>query len=305
MSAGKDYDWNTPPSATGARPRLTVATCQFPVGHDITANSAHIVRLIKRAAAAGADVAHFPECAISGYGAAAWPSWDGFDWRALEAATAAVQAAARACGIWVVVGSIHRESPAQRPTNCVHVFDRQGESAGRYDKRRCSMNDLRAFAPGERPLILEIEGVRCGVLICLDWAFPELWQEQAAAGVELVFHSCVSDDHRADKNHAHTIPALMQGYAFLHQFAISLANSARPRQDFPSLWVERSGHRGRRCRRDAPGLVLNALTDDAAQDRFFDMVRRFRAAASDGSLYAPHRAATEPDGAFVATAKQA
>jgi hypothetical protein len=52
-------------------------------------------------------------------------------------------------------------------------------------------------------------------------------------------------------------------------------------------------------------LVLNALTDDAAQDRFFDMVRRFRAAASDGSLYAPHRAATEPDGAFVATAKQA
>ena len=174
------YDWRTPPSATGAPPRLTVATCQFPVEPDPPANLGHILGLIRQAARSGADLAHFPECALSGYGTADWPSWDGFDWKGLDDALMAVRQA------------------------------------------------------------------------------------------------------------AHTIPPLMQGYAFLHGFAISLSNSCRPQQDFPSHWIERSGHKGGECRRDAAGLTINALADDAAQDAFFAMVRNFRRSASDGSLYAAH-----------------
>ena len=60
----------------------------------------------------------------------------------------AVQAEARACGIWVVVGSVWRPDPELRPTNALLVIDRAGTIVGRYDKRRCSANDLRAFAPG-------------------------------------------------------------------------------------------------------------------------------------------------------------
>lgn len=276
MAKWQGYTWDTPPSATGAPPRLTVATCQIPVGHDIARNTAHIVDLIRRAAAAGADIAHFPERAISGYGPEAWPDWTGFDWPALEAAVETVATEARANGIWVAAGSVHRRSVGATPTNALLVFDRQGEPAGRYDKRHCSINDLNAFVPGDRPLELDIEGVRCGFLICLDWGAPALWQELADR-VELVLHSCVSDDHRRDRNHAHTIPALMQGYAFLHQYAISVANSCRPLQDFPSFWVERTGHRGGEAPRDEPGFALNALADDPEQDRFFAMVRASRA----------------------------
>ena len=72
------YTWDTPPSATGAGPWLAVATCQIPVTHDIERNAAHMLDLIRRAKAAGADVAHFPECAISGYGPASWPDWSRF-----------------------------------------------------------------------------------------------------------------------------------------------------------------------------------------------------------------------------------
>jgi predicted amidohydrolase len=168
------------------------------------------------------------------------------------------------------------------------VFDRRGTIVGRYDKRRCSINDLRAFAPGDRQLTVEIEGVRCGFLICLDWAFPELWADYAG-GVELIFHSCVSDNSRREHNAAHTIPPLVQGYSWLHHYAISLSNSCRPSQDFPSLWIERSGHAGGEASRDQPGFAMNALADDPAQDRFFAMVHGFRRSASDGSLYAPHR----------------
>jgi predicted amidohydrolase len=290
MAGDRAYTWDTPPSASGAPSRLRVATCQFPVSHDIGRNLAQTVGLIGQAAAAGADVAHFPECALSGYGPAYWPHWRGFGWAALAAAMDAVGAAAREAGVWVVIGTVHRSEPTARPTNALMVLDRQGAVAGRYDKRRCSINDLRAFAPGERQLVLDIEGVRCGFLICLDWAFPELWAAYAAQ-VELIFHSCTSDNSHRDRNPAHTIPALMQGYAWLHQYAISVANSCRPGQDFPSFWVERSGHAGGRASRDEVGSVVNALADNPAQDRFFAMVRDFRASATDGSLYAPNRGA--------------
>ncbi len=283
------YTWDTRPSATSAPSRLKVATCQMPVTHDIGANLRQVLDLIRQARAAGADLAHFPECAVSGYGPASWPDWHGFDWQAAEGAVKAVQAEARACGIWVVVGSVWRPDAGLRPTNALLVIDRAGTIVGRYDKRRCSANDLRAFAPGaERPLILDIEGMRCGFLICLDWAFPDLWAGYAGE-VELVLHSCVSDAAGRDRNAAHTIPPLMQGYAWLNQYAVSVANSCRPAQDFPSFWVERSGHAGPRAAPDRPGLIVNALADDPEQDRFFAMVRSFRSAAGDGSLYEPHR----------------
>lgn len=78
---------------------------------------------------------------------------------------------------------------------------------------KASDTDLRAFAPGaEHPLILEIERVRCGFLICLDWTFPDLWADYAGK-IELLFHSCVADAAGRDRNAAHMIPPLMQGYA--------------------------------------------------------------------------------------------
>jgi predicted amidohydrolase len=265
------YTWHKPPSATGTPERLRVATCQIPVTHDMAENTRQIVTLIEAAAAAGADVAHFPECAISGYGSADWPDWTGFDWSACDEAVEAVRAAARRCHIWVVTGCVHRE-PDGRKFNAVYAFDRQGVLVGRYDKRRCSDNDLRAFEAGIRPCVIDIEGVPCGIPICRDWSFPELWQELRGK-VELVFHSACSDKHGRDKNETHTIPPLMQSYARLHGYAVSSANSCRWSQDYPSFWVERSGHMGGQAVRHEVSPVINALADDPEQDRFFEAVR--------------------------------
>jgi deaminated glutathione amidase len=266
-----NYTWHKPPSSVGAPERLRVATCQIPVTFDIAENTGRIVELIEAAGDAGADVAHFPECAISGYGSANWPDWSGFDWEELDAAVGAVCDAARRCGIWVVSGCVHRE-PDGRTFNSVYAIDRNGAFAGRYDKRRCSQNDLRAFEPGSSSCVIDIEGTRCGILICRDWSFPELWQE-LRGGVELVFHSACSDNHGRDKNETHTIPPMMQSYARLHSYAVSSANSCRRSQDYPSFWVERSGHTGNHAIRHETGFTVNALADDPEQDRFFAAVR--------------------------------
>lgn len=46
--------------------KLTIATCQFPVCADIAKNKKYVLSQMKSAEQKGADVAHFPEAALSG-----------------------------------------------------------------------------------------------------------------------------------------------------------------------------------------------------------------------------------------------
>ncbi|HEX2850276.1 MAG TPA: carbon-nitrogen hydrolase family protein [Acidimicrobiales bacterium] len=181
--------------ADAAGTTLAVATCQFAVGADVRANRDSVVRQLREASRRGAHVAHFPEGALSGYAGADLASFDGFDWEGLRAATLDVMAAARAFRIWVVVGSAHPLSASRKPHNSAYVVDDGGVLVDRYDKRFCAGpvteddGDLAHYTPGDHPTVVEIRGVRCGVLICHDYRYPELYREYKRLGVELVFHS--------------------------------------------------------------------------------------------------------------------
>lgn len=281
MPRSPTYTWDMPPSSTSAPTRLKVATAQIPVTGAIKANLSLMTGLIRDAATAGADVVHFPECALSGYGPMDdWPLWDRFDWNKLDESFESLRTEAAQNRIWVVAGCVHRVGADELPRNSLFVIGRGGEVAGRYDKRRCSRNDRRAFSPGGSRLVVDIEGVRCGFLICLDWAFAELWQDLAGK-VDLVFHSCVSDNIQRDRIEAHVIQPLLRSYAWLNGYAVSSSNSCRPSQNFSSFWIERSGHMGMEARKDEIGFAINDLVADEEQDQFFQMVRDFRTAAGE------------------------
>jgi deaminated glutathione amidase len=80
---------------------VNVATCQFPVGAEIRANLGFVQRQMRTAKRRGADVAHFPEAALSGYAGTDFESFAGFDWDELDRATSEVLRCARQVGIWV------------------------------------------------------------------------------------------------------------------------------------------------------------------------------------------------------------
>lgn len=84
-----------------------MATCPFPVTADIGANLAYVKRQVRVASERGADVAHLPEAALSGYAGTNFESFAGFDWAALRRATSEVLDCARRAGLWVVLGSAH------------------------------------------------------------------------------------------------------------------------------------------------------------------------------------------------------
>ncbi len=86
--------------------RLTVATCQFPVDADIRRNLRYVLRQMAIAKRRGAHVAHFPECALSGYAGTDFVSCKGFDWSLLEACARKVLELAREPGMRMAGGSL-------------------------------------------------------------------------------------------------------------------------------------------------------------------------------------------------------
>ncbi|MDB4638178.1 carbon-nitrogen hydrolase family protein, partial [bacterium] len=117
---------------------LRVATCQFPVEPDIDSNSRYILKQMQQAAEQNADIAHFSECALSGYSGVEFKSFHGFDWDKLKAATQTIQAAAKEFKLWTLLGSSHRLTGAHKPHNCLYVIDNRGNIIDRYDKRFCT-----------------------------------------------------------------------------------------------------------------------------------------------------------------------
>lgn len=285
---------------------MRVATAQFAVSPDIAANLAAVDRLMRQAKAAGADVVHFCEAALSGYAGVDFESFDGFDWDACQAATRTVMALAGELGLWTVVGSSHRLSDGHKPHNSVYVIDAAGALVDRYDKRFCAgdaeglTGDLAHYAPGDHFAVFEIAGVRCGVLVCHDYRYPELYRAYHRLGVRMMFHGFhaggLSDARFADMeagvgtHHlsggttlpAITMPAGMIASASNNNLWISCPNSSAPRSCWPSFFVRPDGVITGALEPETEGLLLSEV--DLAAD-IYDSTVAWRDRAIDGVLH--------------------
>ncbi len=121
-------------------------------------------------------------------------SFDGFDWDALRTATRGIMSLARDLRLWVVLGSAHGLT-AGKPHNCSYIIDAGGQLVDRYDKMLCAgdsgetSGDLLHYAAGSHFSVFTVNGVRCSVLICHDYRYPELYREYKRRGVQVVFHA--------------------------------------------------------------------------------------------------------------------
>lgn len=156
--------------------RLALAQINPTVG-DIDANAERIVSFAHRAAEEGADLVVFPELCVTGYPPRDLLLQEGF----VEAAEGAADRLAGELprGLTAVVGLPLRVGGRRNgQTNTVLVL-RGGERVARYDKRLLPTYDVfdedRYFCAGDRPVIVEVAGVRVGLSICED-----LWKGEDA-----------------------------------------------------------------------------------------------------------------------------
>ncbi|MBI5766383.1 MAG: carbon-nitrogen hydrolase family protein [Verrucomicrobia bacterium] len=266
--------------AAGLAAELRVGTCQFPVSADVVANGQWIRRQMTEAQAAGAEIVHFPEAALCGYAGVDVKSLDGFPWAQQRAELEQVRALARELRVWVVLGAAHRLSGEHKPHNSLYVIDASGAVVDRYDKRFCTTGDLRHYTPGDHFVTFEVKGVRCGLLICYDIRFPELYREYGRLGVKVMFHSFYNARQKEGSIHPKIMPPTAQARAADHAMFISINNSSASRS-WESRFITPDGLIAGALKLDEPGVMVNTV--DTAK-KYYDAGGTFRASAWDGKL---------------------
>lgn len=263
------------------RGKLTLATCQFPVSADIAANARWVRDQMRQAHVQGADLVHFPECALSGYAGTDHKSLKTLNWGLLRAETESVMALARELGVWVVLGSIHKLSEGHKPHNSLYVISPKGTIVERYDKRFCTGGDLKHFSPGDHFVTFEVRGVRCGLLICYDIRFPELYRQYVKRDVRLMLHSFYNARQKPGSIHPKIMPPTAQARAATNGMFVSINNSSA-RESWPSRFITPDGLVAAKLILNRPGVMVN-LVDTTA--KYYDASRRYRLDAIGGKLH--------------------
>jgi len=240
---------------------LRVAACQFPVTANVAANGEYVRRLLADAAARGAHLVQFPEAALSGYGGFHFPSFARYDWDRLRKETRRVQEAARAAGVFVLLGSAHHLGPRERPTNCVYLIDARGRIADRYDKSMCTADDLRVYTAGNRRVVFSLRGVRCGVLVCYDGCYPEQYAAYRALGVELMLHSFHNAGFPGPNVLDEYKPALIRTRAADNALWVVACNSSLRHSSWATCVARPDGSIAASLRRHVTGLLVHDFPD--------------------------------------------
>lgn len=177
---------------------MKIAMLQISSSDDPAANLALMRRLMREAAAKGADLVCTPE--ISNIVTSD---------KALQAATlcfeaddpvlAGLRTEAAALGIWLAIGSLGlRTGDADgRFANRSFVIDPSGGIAARYDKIHMfdvtvseteSYRESAAYRPGDAAVVVDTPFARIGLAICYDLRFPYLHRALAQAGAEVILN---------------------------------------------------------------------------------------------------------------------
>ena len=181
---------------------VKVAAVQFePKIGEVARNLRVILDRLEDAAGGGARLVVFPECALTGYGfdsrAEAAPFAEPIDGRSSRA----VVEACRRLGVWSVFGFL--ESGGAGLFNACNLVGPGGPVAT-YRKVHLPFLGIDRFVdPGDRGFAVhEAAGIKVGMHICYDGAFPETGRVLTLLGAELLVlptnwptHSECAADH--------------------------------------------------------------------------------------------------------------
>jgi predicted amidohydrolase len=288
--------------------RITVATCQFPVDADIRRNQRYVLHQMRIAKSRGAHVAHFAECALSGYAGTDFASYEEFDWSLLRECTLEALALARQLRLWIILGSTHRLTGRHKPHNSLYVVTNRGELLDRYDKMFCAGDgsaknlDLAHYSPGNHFSVFSIADVQCGALICHDYRYPELYREYKRRGVQLMFHSYHAGHVAPERlramregvgarrhriNNGSTLPeitmrAAMHAAAANNYMWISCSNSSARESCWPAFFVRPDGVITGRLRSNTAGVLISTVD---TTERFYDSTRAWRERSMRGVFH--------------------
>ena len=156
--------------------RFALAQIDTCVG-DLDSNADKVMRYAHLAANNNAQVVVFPEMTLTGYpiedlalrATFRKAAWNKANWLATELAADGLG------DLFVVVGTVGTDRETSKPRNRLVVLHDGVVWAG-YDKHFLPnygvFDEFRIFSPGDKSMVLDVNGARIGVAICED-----IWQD--------------------------------------------------------------------------------------------------------------------------------
>lgn len=259
-----------------------VATCQFAVSGDPRRNGRQIKKQILQAKKRRADVVHFSESALSGYPGVDLKDWEGYDWDALREETADICQLAKEKKLWVILGSSHPLTGKHKPHNCIYAINPEGKIVDRYDKCFCTQNDLEFYSPGNHLAVFDINGVRCGMAICYDVRFPELYRGYKKKGVQCIFDSFHNARKKGPTIHSVIMHPTLQAHAATNYFWISVNNSSAYCQSWPGAFIQPNGVIVEKLKLNRAGIIVNTVD---TTKKLYDASAPYRERSMSGTLH--------------------
>jgi deaminated glutathione amidase len=255
------------PEIIRAEETLKIATCQFPVTGDIRQNAEYVKNYITEAVENSADVVHFSEASLSGYPPGDFSSFESFDWGELRAQTVEITALAKKYGVWVILGSSHYISESEKPLNSLYIISEEGEIVDRYDKSFLTGGDKKFFTCGDHTVTVELNGYKCGFLICYDSCFPEMYNIYRHQGVKIMFHSFYNATHKGRTILNDIIPAEIRVRASDNRMWV-IANNSTGEYSSWGACVARPDGSLESLERGVPGILYHEFPDDEHTGKF-------------------------------------
>ena len=207
---------------------------------------------MKKATKLEADVIHFPELSLSGYET----EIKQIDWSLLDQSIEELKHLAKTLKINIVLGKHEQSSNKLKPFNTTLLITDQGKIAGKYIKSSLYSKESKRFSSKPNTFTSEINGVKCGFLICYDSNFQYLFQNYKDEGVKVLFLSYYNANSSKSKNN---MDELMRAQFITRStdnlIYISGSNSSTSYSRMPSTFVCPDGN-VISAKRHLPGIII-------------------------------------------------
>ncbi len=245
---------------------LKIAVCQYSLSGNISNNLAQSKKHIKNAARRRADLVHFPECNLSGYAGVEFTEYTEERRIAQNKALEEIADLAANLKLWLIVGGYYFEEGMDLPYNSLFVINPVGKIECRYDKRLLtagdSGDDVYYFSAGIRPVTFFLNGIKCGLLICHEWRYPELYREYKSMGVDLIFQSwydaSVEPDEykKSGRDHGSLIMGAVRSSAANNYMWVSGSNACNRESSLGSFLIQPDGIVMKKLPRNRAGILI-------------------------------------------------
>ena len=229
---------------------------------DVAGNLTAQLRILADAAAAGCDLAVFPEMSLTGsVDPAAHPErLISLDHPAVTRLAAASAQAGAGAGVGVCFGIAERATDGT--PYLTQVFAAAGRVAAVQRKRHLGEGE-EAFTPGTEPVACEHAGSTFGIVICAEAGYDGPFDAAASAGADLILFPAAPGltGRRTDE------ASWRRGLAWWEGCALG---DARRQARRLGLWIALAGQAGVTADEDFPGLAALVRPDGSVTARLPD-----------------------------------